>query len=644
MLIGKEIMCGICGVVSNQNGISEQVLREMLNEMSHRGPDASDVRLFNGETTCCGLGHVRLSIIDLAGGAQPMTNENGTIWITYNGEVYNHQDLRKDLEAKGHVYQTNSDTETLIHLYEEYGVESPKYLRGMFAYAIWDDNKKRMFLVRDRLGIKPLYYTKTSDGIVFASEIKALFKSKKVKAVLAQQHLAEYFSFGYLTNENTMFESVHKLLPGQSMVFENGGEGRLQQYWSVDYNNQQQNLDENEVTERLKEMFHTSVDMRMMSDVPLGMFLSGGFDSSAIASIMSRLSSQKLKAFTIGFDDKYYSEAGYAKLVADRYGMDLHEVKIGPEDFVNSIENLIWHNDLPIHFPASVALYFVSKEARKHVKVVLTGEGSDELFGGYGRYMACDYNVKIGKLLDPIIPEKYRELLRNKLWQTDLPLKLKKALAHSFLYHSMDPRNIIFDNYYKLDLGGGTDEVINEDFLRGSKQEDPYQNYMEHFDRFSDRDTISRMLYTDQKTYLEELLMKQDKMSMATSIESRVPFLDHKLVEYAATLPSSMKVRICSLKHVIKKAVGDFVPKEIIQRKKMGFPVPLGTWMREPMFNTYLRDILLDSTCRQRGVFQVSAVEHMLDDHQKGTKENTYKIWMMLNFELWCRTYLGRTC
>lgn len=408
-------MCGICGFVSNQSGISEQTLRGMCDEIRHRGPDASDVVLFTGASSCCGLGHVRLSIIDLAGGKQPMTNEDGTIWIAYNGEVYNHQELRKDLEAKGHVYQTNSDTETLIHLYEEYGVESPKYLRGMFAYAIWDDNKKRLFLVRDRLGIKPLYYSKVSDGIVFASEVKALLKSKKIPAVLAQQHLSEYFSFGYLTDASTLFESVHKLLPGQSMVCDGGGEARIQQYWSVDYNNQQQDLDENEVIEQLKEMFFSSVEMRMMSDVPLGMFLSGGLDSSAIAGIMSQLTSQKLKAFTIGFDDKYYSEAGYAKLVADKYGMDLHEVKIGPEDFVDSIEKLIWHNDMPIHFPASVALYFVSKKAREHVKVVLTGEGSDELFGGYGRYMACHYNIKLGKYLDPFIPEMFRNLLKKAL-------------------------------------------------------------------------------------------------------------------------------------------------------------------------------------------------------------------------------------
>lgn len=633
-------MCGICGYVSRDRLLSEGAIARLNASINHRGPDASGTVTFEDGPLCCGLGHVRLSIIDLAGGSQPMSNENSKIWITYNGEVYNHQELRKDLEAKGHVYKTKSDTETLVHLYEEYGEESPKYLRGMFAYAIWDDEKKRLFVVRDRLGIKPFYYAQTGNGIVFASEIKAILQSGLVAASLAQENLSEYFSFGYLTDEETLFAGIKKLLPGHAMVVDDKG-CRVNQYWNVQYR-VDESITEKEAIHTLKEMFLNSVEMRMMSDVPLGMFLSGGLDSSAISGVMTRLSRQPLKAFTIGFDKQYFSESSYAKLVAEKNRMEMHEVILTPRDFVDSIEKLIWHNDMPIHFPASVALYHVSKKAREHVKVVLTGEGSDELFGGYGRYMSCHYNVLLGKLFDPFISESMRSFIKRWIWQSPLPLKLKKAVAHSFLYHSLDPKGIIFDNYYKLTLSADTESVINEEFINETSQQDPYFNYLNHYNTFPDSDTIGRMLYTDTKTYLEELLMKQDKMSMATSIESRVPFLDHKLVEYAATLPSSMKVKLGSLKDVIKKSLSDFVPEEIIKRQKMGFPLPLATWMREPFFNSYMRDILLGTTTKQRGAFNNAAVQHILDEHEKNAKDNSAKLWMLLNFELWQRCFFDR--
>ena len=631
-------MCGICGYVSREHLLSAETLRKMNASITHRGPDANGVVNFDDGPLCCGLGHVRLSIIDLAGGVQPMANEDEKIWITYNGEVYNHEELRKDLEQKGHVYKTKSDTETLVHLYEEYGEDSPRFLRGMFSYAIWDDTRKKLFIVRDRLGIKPLYYAHTGDGIVFASEIKAILQSGLYQATLEQQNLSEYFSFGYLTNEQTLFQGIHKLLPGHTMVLDEKGL-RVKKYWDIRYE-VDESITEKEALHTLRQMFFNSVEMRMMSDVPVGMFLSGGLDSSAISGVMAKVSSQPLKAFTIGFDKQYYSESGYAKLVAEKNGMEMHEVVLTPHDFVNSIEKLIWHNDMPIHFPASVALYHVSKKAREHVKVVLTGEGSDELFGGYGRYMSCHYNMLLGKLFGPLISDSMRSFIKRNIWQSPLPLKLKKAVAHSFLYHSLASKEIIFDNYYKLALSADSDSVVNDDFFNKTHQHDPYRNYLDHYDTFSESDTISRMLYTDTKTYLEELLMKQDKMSMATSIESRVPFLDHNLVEYAATLPSSMKVKLGSLKDVIKNAVSDYVPEEIIQRKKMGFPLPLATWMREPFFNSYMRDILLGTTTSQRGAFNRGAVERILNEHEKNTKDNSSKLWMLLNFELWSRKFL----
>lgn len=630
-------MCGICGYISRDRLLTEKDIMRMNTSIAHRGPDASGIISFDNGPLCCGLGHVRLSIIDLTGGQQPMSNENDKIWITYNGEVYNHEDLRKDLEAKGHQYKTKSDTETLIHLYEEYGEDSPKYLRGMFSYAIWDDIKKQLFVVRDRLGIKPLYYAHTDKGLVFASEIKAILQSGVLAPSLAKQNLSEYFSFGYLTNEETLFEGIHKLLPGHAMVFDDSG-CRVKQYWNVEYRVNEK-ITETEAIHTLKEMFFNSVKMRMMSDVPVGMFLSGGLDSSAISGVMSRLSSQPLKAFTIGFDKGYFSEASYAKSVADQNGMEMYEVLLRPQDFVESIEQLIWHNDMPIHFPASVALYHVSKKAREHVKVVLTGEGSDELFGGYGRYMSCHYNMKIGKYCDPFITKKMRDFIQRHVWRSPLPLKLKKAVSHSFLYHSLDIEEIIFDNYYRLGSSLYTRGIFRDGFFESTPQPQANQNYIAYYNEFPESDTINKMLYTDTKTYLEELLMKQDKMSMATSIESRVPFLDHKLVEYAASLPSSMKVKFGTLKHVIKKAVSDYVPDEIVKRQKMGFPLPLATWMREPFFNSYMRDILLGSTTTRRGVFNNAAIQCLLDEHEKKIKDNSEILWTLLNFELWTRKF-----
>ena len=629
-------MCGINGFFSKTNTLPEDVLRKMNDSINHRGPDANGVRMFSEGEVNCGLGHVRLSIIDLAGGVQPMANEDKTVWVSYNGEIYNHSELRQDLKAKGHIFKTQSDTETIVHLYEEYGEDAPNYLRGMFAYAIWDSNQQKITLVRDRLGIKPLYYAITSSGVVFSSEVKAILKSGLLSPELDQSCLGEYFQFGYLTNERTLFKEIKKLRAGHTITFDRQVNPTIRQYWDIQYD-ENPNVSEAEAIDSLKKKFFDSVEMRMMSDVPLGMFLSGGLDSSAIAGVMAKLSSQQLKAFTIGFDSKYYSESSYAKLVAEKNGMELHEVILQPSDFVDSIEKLIWHNDMPIHFPASVALYFVSKKAREHVKVVLTGEGSDELFGGYGRYMSCHYNMLIGKFFDPLIPSSMRSLIRKKIWHLPIPLKLKKAVAHSFLYHSMNPKEIIFHNYYKLNMD--TDSVINKDFI-GDNQKNTFQNYLDYYGRFPNADTISKMLYTDTKTFLEELLMKQDKMSMATSIESRVPFLDHELVEYAATLPSSMKVKLGNLKYIIKKAVSGFVPEEILKRKKMGFPIPLASWMREPFFNGYMREILLDSATKDRGAFDMKSVMGLLKEHENNTKDNSYPLWVLLNFELWARKFL----
>ncbi len=630
-------MCGICGFFHIASQPDESCLERMCAAISHRGPDSSEVSLFSGTGGDCGLGHVRLSIIDLVGGLQPMSNKDASVWISYNGEVYNHLLLKEDLEKRGYQYKSRCDTESLVYLYEEYGEAIPEYLRGMFAFAIWDAKKQQLLLCRDRLGIKPLYYAMVEGGIVFASEIKAILASGLISPQIEPSAMIEYTSLGYVADEQTLFAGIKKLPGGHTLLFRPGQEAKIDCYWDVRYD-QQVKVDEEEAVARIRELFYASVRMRMMSDVPLGVFLSGGLDSSAIAGVMAALSSSPVQAFSVGFEKKYYSETGYARAVAEHNGMLYRECVLRPEDFVASLDELVWHYDAPIHFPASVALYHLSRLARQYVTVVLTGEGSDEIFGGYGRYMSCHYNMKLARLFSFVAPHRVRGFLRKNLWQWPLPIKIKKGIAHSFLYHSQQPEQLVFDNYYRLNGLGNMPQLFSPDFCADSNID--ISNYLRHFSRWPQADIVSKMLYTDKKTYLEELLMKQDKMSMAASIESRVPFLDHKLVEYAATLPTSLKIRPGNLKYILKKSMASYVPSLILKRQKMGFPIPLGQWMREPYFNGYLRDILMEKRTRERGLFQSKVVEQILTEHEKGSQDNSFQLWMLLNFEIWCRRFI----
>ena len=631
-------MCGICGYAGNGPVLSSQTLESMTAVIKHRGPDASGTVTFEDGPDFCGLGHTRLSIIDLAGGAQPMSNEDGTIWIVFNGEIYNHRDLRSSLKSLGHRYTTSSDTETILHLYEQYGRDCVHHLLGMFAFAIWDDTRKTLFAARDRLGIKPFYYTHEHDALIFGSEIKAIVQSGKIQPALNQEKLNEYLAFGYLTDEHTLFSGIHKLLPGHWLTWEKGSisTGR---YWDVSF--EAKDFRPCQVIEQeLGSLFENTVQMRLMSDVPLGMFLSGGLDSSAIAATMAKLNPDRINAFTVDFGQGYYSESGYAETVAEASNMQLHKVTVTSRMVVDALEKLIWHNDLPIHFPASIPLYFVSLEASRHVKVVLTGEGSDELFGGYGRYRMSVWNMRMAAMLKHLVPDAVRQVVRTRVWQLPIPMKLKKALAHSLFYHQPDVAHLILDNYYSIftqaeiqALTGGT---------AGNDMTGVYDNYLNYYSRFPEEPVLNRMLYTDMKTYLEELLMKQDKMSMATSVESRVPFLDHRLVEMAATLPENLKIKGNHLKYIFKQVSRNLLPPDIIRRPKMGFPLPLETWMKEPLFNGFVKDILLDSRTRDRGLFSLKQIKTLLDDHEKNRRDTSLKIWQLLNFELWSRQFLDQ--
>jgi len=636
-------MCGICGIITCDRNelIDKQIIKKMTDTLKHRGPDDSGIYI---STVCegniqAGLGHRRLSIIDLAGGHQPMANEDETIWISYNGEIYNHAELRKTLEKCRHKYRTVSDTETIIHLYEEYGEDCVHKLRGMFAFAIWDDINKKLFIARDRLGIKPLYYYAKDGLFIFASEIKGILASGMVPINMNISSLPEYFTFGYISNQETMFKEIQKLLPGHTLMWEKD-DIRIQQYWDMKFVDDGNYKEDAYYYQRFIELFEESVQMRLMSDVPLGVFLSGGLDSSSIAAVMAKYVSEPIKTFSVGFEQQYYSEFDYAREVAQHIGAEHYEVVLKPNDFFDSLPKLIWHEDEPIKAPPSVALYYVAKLARENVKVVLTGEGSDELFAGYDdRYWVTLWNRKLAHYFGFLVPDIIRKwIIRPNLWKLPIPLKFKKVLSHTFLYHSLEPQQILFDNFYSIFTRDMQELLFSPEMQSRIDGVDPYKSSMNYLNSTNAPDFLNQMLYMDVKTYLLELLMKQDQMSMATSIESRVPFLNHELVEFAANVPPHLKLNGRIGKYIVKKMMQDMLPPRIIERKKMGFPVPMETWLKTD-FDDYARSILLDQTTKERGYFNVEYVEKLLKEHTEGEKDNHSQIWSILNFELWNRIF-----
>ncbi len=626
-------MCGICGLALKEQLVDEKKLREMTDTLIHRGPD--DSGLFVDRNI--GLGHRRLSIIDLKGGHQPMSNEDKSVWIAYNGEVYNHAALRERLIASGHRYQTKSDTETLIHLYEEDGLEGIHQLRGMFAYSLWDARHKQVILVRDRLGIKPFYYYFDEGNLFWGSEIKALFASGYVKPRFRMQSLPDYLANRYTSAEDTLFEGIKRLLPGHVLVWKNG-KIDIRQYWDIHFKEPHEPVDEAALVEEFGGLFEEAVKMRLMSDVPLGVFLSGGIDSSAIAAVMSKLVSEPIKTFSVAFKEREGNERQYARMVSQRFRTDHYEVIVTPESFFGHLPKLIWHEDEPIAFPSSVPLYFVSELARSKVKVVLTGEGSDELLAGYAKYRKTLINAAFGNVYSSVVPAAVRKLLRNATGALPRDSKFRQKLSRTFLYLEPDIESIYFDNFsvfsrqeLKSLLSSNAQTMLDD--------VSPFAMNMEYFQKSDARNLLDRILYTDIKTYLHELLMKQDQMSMAASIESRVPFLDHKLVEFAATLPSSLKLRGAMTKYILKQSLTNVLPREILFRRKMGFPVPLKTWFQRGMFPK-LREYLLGERTLSRGYFNKRYVEQLLHDHTTGIQDHSERIWSLVNFELWNRIFI----
>src|ERR1041384_5061185 len=572
-------MCGINGIAfssrSGRNVLPDR-LKAMRDQITHRGPDDEGI-FIEGPI---GLGHRRLSIVDVAAGHQPMANEDGTLHITYNGEIYNHADHREDLIARGHVYQTHCDTETILHLYAEHGAGCVEYLRGMFAFAIWDARRKELFIARDRFGVKPLYYVHDEQGnLFFASEIKALLEAGAVKAEINFSALPDQLANHGTSGDETLFAGIKRLLPGHTMLWKDG-RVEIRKFWDLSFepkHDTRSPQSDAEFVEEWRDLFRESVKLRLMADVPLGMFLSGGIDSSAIAATMSEMVDDPIKTFSVAFNEREANELEYARLVAEKYKTDHHEVMISPGQFFDALPELIWHEDEPLGFSASVPLYFVSKLAQEHVKVVLTGEGSDEILGGYGRYQKALALLNYGEKYESFTPGFLREAVRTGV--ATLPASLNRKLKRTFLALDADIENLYFDNFaiFTKSMQHG---LLSADAGARIGDANPYRglhNWMEETDA---EELLDKLLYVDTKTYLHELLMKQDQMSMAASIESRVPFLDHKLVEFTARMPVEMKLRGKTTKWLLREAMKGILPDTILTRKKMGFPVPLGNWFR----------------------------------------------------------------
>jgi asparagine synthase (glutamine-hydrolysing) len=635
-------MCGIAGIFEfgRDTRASATALREMCRVMTHRGPD--DEGFYTDG--CLGLGMRRLSIVDLATGHQPISNEDGSLWIVFNGEIYNHLALREQLIARGHSYSTHSDTETIIHLFEEYGVECVQHLRGMFAFAIWNRNTKTLFIARDRLGIKPLYYKLTQERLLFGSEIKVVLAHGGIRPEFNRAALPEFLAFGYLSGEETFYSGIEKLLPGHTMTIGPDGKPEIRQYWDLDASTPHESRDENYYVRSYRELLEGAVQSHLMSDVPLGVFLSGGLDSSAVAALMTRIRREPIETFSVGYPEQSYSELPYARTVADHLKSLHREVLISEENFFDSLPRLIWHEDEPIVWPSSVALYFVAKLARERVTVVLTGEGSDETLAGYTRYAFTLKNAALDRAYRSVVPSALRRALRNSVATSSLlGATLRRKLEHTFVGKDGEAwESFYFDNFLAAFSAAEQGSLLTEECALAFAPAMAYKNVLSFWERSAAQAgaaMLQRLLYTDIKTYLVELLMKQDNMSMAASIESRVPFLDHVLVEFATRIPREVQIQGLAGKRILKKAMEDLLPQEILYRPKLGFPTPWSGWLAGPRLET-IRAMLLEPRSLDRGYFRREAIERLLDEHRTKHRDNYDRIWRLLNLELWHRVCL----
>ncbi len=628
-------MCGIAGYFrAGRSGTSSplaehRLIEQMCDVITHRGPDDAGYHVEGG----LAIGMRRLSIIDVATGHQPISNEDGSVWIVFNGEIYNFAELRATLVARGHSFKTHSDTETIVHLYEEEGEQCVERLRGMFGFAIWDRRQNKLFIARDRTGKKPLHYTMTGGAFVFGSEIKSLLQFPGLERNPNLEAISDYLTFGYVPDPATAFQGIHKLPPGHTLTFQ---DGRITThcYWDFNYegNAQAPEQPENYYVERLRELIDEAVRVRLVSEVPLGAFLSGGVDSSTVVAMMARATEQPVKTFSIGFSEANFDELKYARLTAERYKTDHHEFIVTP-DVCRLVEEIVWHHDEPFADASSIPTYVVSKLAREHVTVVLSGDGGDELFGGYERYL-----IHQGRNGFEQIPRWFRR---------GVMLPLSRILPRA-AYGKQFLRNVSLDGGARfVDSLSYFGDTAKRNLLAGSMQKrlngrNSSAAFEQIFDIPVSTSQIDRLLYLDSKTYLPgDILTKVDRMSMAHSIEARVPLLDSKLIEFVQTIPASLKLRGKTTKHILKLAMSDLIPGEIINRPKMGFGVPLKKWLNNEL-REMLHDTLTDQRARERGLLNPRAVRDLLNEHGRGRRDNSLHLWGLLTLELWHRSFIDR--
>jgi asparagine synthase (glutamine-hydrolysing) len=633
-------MCGICGILTVDPRIvpERSLLERMRDSIAHRGPDGAGLYLAPG----VGLGHRRLSIVDVAHGQQPMYGEDQRFVIVYNGEVFNHPTLKPELESAGVRYRTRSDTETVLHLYERFGERAVERMRGMFALAIWDSAERRLFLARDRYGVKPLYYVHQPDGtLIFGSEIKALLPALEGGAVLNREALPDFLANHAPSGEATLFAGIMRLAPGHTLTWQHGRIS-IRQYWDLNFADARAapapgSAAERAIVDEYRERFTEAVRLRLMSDVPLGMFLSGGIDSSAITTAMAKLVQEPIRTFSVAFAEREANELEYARLVASAYRTEHREVVVSPAEFFAELPRLVWHEDEPIAHPSSVALYFVSRLAARHVKVVLTGEGSDETLAGYTRYPVTAYNAQLGALYRRCLPGFARRALRGLLQALPVTSRLRQRASRTFLTRGADLDDLYFDNFAVFGRAA-QHELLNPELHAELAGVDPYAAYHRALARVTGKPLVSQLLYADVKTYLHELLMKQDQMSMAASIESRVPFLDHPLKEWVAALPPTMKLRGTTTKWILRQAMQGRLPAPILTRRKMGFPVPVGAWLRGA-WRPLLEEYVTGARLRERGLFDRGSVARLVNEHVRGVNHSE-RLWALLTFEIWARVFL----
>ena len=624
-------MCGICGKLNfdSSRNVSGGLLKAMADAIQHRGPD--DEGYYRSGPV--GFGFRRLSIIDLNTGHQPLCNEDETVWIVFNGEIYNYQDLRRDLQSRGHVFRTQTDTEVIVHLYEEYGVGCVEKLRGMFAFAIWDENRKQLLLARDRVGIKPLYYWLSDRSLVFGSEIKALIADPEVRPEVVPEMIDRFLTFLYVPGEDTLLRNVHKLAPGSYLVARDG-KTEIKKYWDLEFSPQPKS--EAQATEELLALFEESVRLHMIADVPVGFLLSGGVDSTAMLGFAVGKSDKKLSSFTLGFSAPgIIDERPYATLAAKRFGTEHYETTISSREFADFLPQFAWHMEEPVCEPQAVALYYVSRLARDYVKVLISGEGGDEAFAGYQTYRGVLWLERLKAALGPFAglaataAASFNRVFQNQRLEKYAPLL---ALRFGDYYYG---RTYAPEAYFNSEFR----QLYASDFLGFVNKDFSVLPAREHLHSGHAHSVLNRMLYTDTKTTLpDDLLLKADKMTMANSIELRVPLLDHKILEFAAALPESLKIKGLTTKYIAKAALRNHVPQEILHRKKAGFPVPYENWLRTEL-KGWLRDVLFDRQTTARGYFNRSSIENLMAENSRSGRYSK-ELLSLAALELWHRSFL----